>query len=152
MSPRAPCRLEALGFEQVYDYVPGKVDWLARGLPREGDKAGERRAIDVVRDDVVTARLDERVGDVRQRVEASDYGFGLVVGESATLLGRLRRATLEGDPNARAEPVMEPGPSTVRADTAIDVLRERLASRGLSTAVVTTPEGVLLGIVRRADL
>ncbi len=47
---------------------------------------------------------------------------------------------------------MEPGPSTVRADTAIDVLRERLASRGLSTAVVTTPEGVLLGIVRRADL
>ncbi len=152
MSPRAACRLEALGFEQVYDYVPGKVDWLARGLPREGTKAGERRAIDVARDDVVTARLDERVGDVRQRVEASHYGFAFVVGENVTLLGRLRRASLEGDPNARAEAVMEPGPSTVRADTAIDVLRERLASRGLSTAVVTTPEGVLLGVVRRADL
>ena len=39
MSPRAVCRLEALGFQQVYDYVPGKVDWLARGLPREGEKA-----------------------------------------------------------------------------------------------------------------
>ena len=32
MSPRAACRLAALGFEQVYDYMPSKVDWLARGL------------------------------------------------------------------------------------------------------------------------
>ena len=29
-------RLEGLGFERVYDYVPGKADWFASGLPREG--------------------------------------------------------------------------------------------------------------------
>jgi hypothetical protein len=70
MSPRAACRLETLSFEQVYDYVPGKADWLARGLPREGEKAQERRAVELVRDDAVTCGLAERIGDVRERVGA----------------------------------------------------------------------------------
>lgn len=152
MSPRAACRLEALGFEQVYDYVPGKVDWLARGLPREGEKANERRAFDVVRKDVATARPDERIAEIRPRVEASPYGFAFVVSEGGTLFGRLRKATLQADADALAEEVMEPGPSTVRADTPLLKLRDRLDNRGLTTAVVTTPEGVLLGVVRRDDL
>jgi hypothetical protein len=152
MSPRAACRLETLGFEQVYDYLSGKVDWLARGLAREGEKAIEPRAIDAARGDVVTARPDERIGDIGPRVEASPYGFGFVVSDGGTLLGRLRKATLEGDPDARAEDVMEPGPSTVRADTPADKLRDRLDKRGLKTAVVTTPEGVLIGVVHRDDL
>ena len=152
MSPRAACRLETLGFTQVYDYVPGKVDWLARGLRREGDNAGERRAVDVARDDAVTARLDDRVGDIRPRVDASPYGFAFVTTDHGTLLGRLRKATLDGDSNARCEDVMEPGPSTVRADTPLDELRDRLDKRGPTTAVVSTPEGVLMGVVRRDDL
>jgi Mg/Co/Ni transporter MgtE len=152
MSPRAACRLATLGFDQVYDYVPGKVDWLARGLPREGENANERRAIDAARDDVVTVRMDERMGDVRPRVEASPYGFAFVVAEGGAVLGRLRKAALEGDPDARAEDVMDPGPSTVRAHMPLDTLRNRLEKRNLTTAVVTTPEGALLGAVRRADL
>jgi hypothetical protein len=152
MSPRAACRLEALGFKQVYDYLPGKVDWLARGLPREGEKAGQRRAVDVARDDAATCGPKERMGEVRPRVEASPYGFGLVVSERGTLLGRLRKVALDDDPSSRAEDVMEPGPSTIRADTPLDQLHDRLDRRGLKTAVVTTPEGVLLGVVRRDDL
>ena len=152
MSPRAACRLETLGFSRVYDYVPSKVDWLARGLPREGTKAAERRAIDAVRDDVVTARLHEPVGEVRARVAASDYGFAFVVAPGRTLLGRLRKAALEADPDALAEELMDAGPSTVRADTPLHELRERLEKRDLKTAVVTNPEGVLLGVVRRGDL
>ena len=42
MSPRAAWRLESLGFTKVYDYVPGKTDWLAAGLPREGDEGARR--------------------------------------------------------------------------------------------------------------
>lgn len=152
MSPRAACRLAALGFEQVYDYVSGKVDWLARGLPREGTKATQRRAGDLARDDAVTCALDDRVADVRRRAEASPYGFAFVTAPDGTLLGRLRRTALEGPPDATAEDVMEPGPSTIRANTALDDLRERLDRRSLKTAVVTTPEGVLLGVVRRGDL
>jgi Mg/Co/Ni transporter MgtE len=138
-----------LGFEKVYDYVPGKADWLARGLPREGDKAHEPRVVDVARDDVVTARLDERIGAVRPRVEASPYRFGLVVSERGTVLGRLGEAALEGDPDTRVEDVMEPGPSTVRADIAPDKARERLEKRNLTAAVVTTPDGVLIGVACR---
>jgi hypothetical protein len=39
MSPRAGSRLVSLGFTSVHDYVPGKVDWLAHGLPCEGSMA-----------------------------------------------------------------------------------------------------------------
>jgi len=152
MSPRAACRLATLGFEQVYDYVGGKADWLARGLPTEGERAGERRAGQVARRDVATCELGERVGDVRPRVESSPYGFALVVADGEVLLGRLRRPALEGDPDQRAEEVMEPGPSTVRMDTARDSLAERLNRGGFKTAVVTTPDGALVGVVRREDL
>jgi CBS domain-containing protein len=152
MSPRAACRLATLGFEQVYDYVAGKSDWLARGLPREGEKAAEPRAVDFVRDDVVTCRRRDRIGEVREGVERSSYGFALVVSDAGVLLGRLRRAALDADPQLAAEDAMEPGPSTVRADIPPATLRERLRSRGLRTAVVTTPDGVLLGVVRRDEL
>jgi hypothetical protein len=40
-------------------------------------------------------------------------------------------------------------PSTVRADRP---LAERLRSRELHTAVLTGPDGSLLGVVRRADM
>jgi hypothetical protein len=139
MSPRAACRLATLGFSEVYDYAPGKADWLARGLSREGEDAGERRALDLVVDDVVTCALDEQVGQVRERVAASRYGFAFVVARGRILLGRLRRAALEGDPELTVEQVMEPGPSTIRADE-------------LSCLPVTTPEGEFLGVVRRDDL
>jgi CBS domain-containing protein len=152
MSPRAACRLDTLGFEHVYDYVTGKFDWLARGLPREGEKAGEPRAVDFAGQDVVTCGLHDPVGEVRERVEASPYGFAFVVSADGVLLGRVRRAALESDPQASAETVMERGPSTVRADTVPARLRERLERRNLRTAVITDPDGRLLGVVRRDDL
>ena len=152
MSPRAACRLEALGFPHVYDYVAGKADWLARGLPREGEKAAERRALDLVVDDVVTSGVDEPVAAVRKRVAASRYGFAFVVSPGRVLLGRLRRAALEGDGERTAEEAMEAGPSTIRADKALEPLAERMRTRELTSLPVTTPDGELLGVVRRDDL
>jgi Mg/Co/Ni transporter MgtE len=152
LSPRAACRLETLGFSDVYDYTAGKVDWLARGLPREGGKAGERRALDLVVDDVVTCPPDARIADVRERVAASRYGFAFVVAPGRVLLGRVRRAALQGDGELTAETVMELGPSTVRADNALEPLAERMRKNDLTTLPVTTPEGELFGVVRRDDL
>ncbi len=152
MSPRAACRLATLGFDQVYDYMPGKADWLARGLPVEGDQDPVRRVKDVVRDDVVRARPEEPVGQVRSRVAQAPYGFALVVSSDGTLLGRLRKRALEGDPDASSEQVMEAGPSTTRLDTDARELAERLHQRHLKTAIATDPEGHLAGIVRLADL
>jgi CBS domain-containing protein len=152
MSPRAACRLETLGFAHVYDYVAGKADWLAHGLPTEGDHADVPRAKELVRDDVVTARLDEPVGAVRHQVARSPYGFGFVLAQDGTLLGRLRKAALEGDADAVAQEVMEAGPSTVRADSKLEELAERMRNHNLQAMVVTTPEGRLLGVVRRDDV
>jgi rhodanese-related sulfurtransferase/CBS domain-containing protein len=150
MSPRAAARLDSLGFV-AYDYAASKVDYLARGLAREGEKTDERRAVDFLRNDVVRCGLDETIDRVRAKVEASDYGFALVLDGDDVLLGRLRRAALEGE-GPTAEDVMEAGPSTIRADTSLEKLRERLEGGGLNFAIVTTPDGVLMGIVCRADL
>jgi CBS domain-containing protein len=151
MSPRAACRLATLGFEQVFDYMPGKVDWLARGLPVEGDKASEPRALDFAREDVITCELSDSISSVRERVAESAYGFAFVLADGV-LMGRLRKAALEGSPDARAEAMMEPGPSTSRPDTPPGELLDKLQQADLTTAVLTDPEGRLLGVVRRADL
>ncbi len=34
-SPQAAKRLDALGYENVYDYEEGKQDWIGAGLPTE---------------------------------------------------------------------------------------------------------------------
>jgi CBS-domain-containing membrane protein len=153
MSPRAACRLETLGFEQVYDYAPGKSDWLARGLPTDGAKGNVRRVGELARDDVVTCRLEDRVAEVRPRVDTSPYGFALVTTARGTLLGRLRQSAMSAaDEEAMAESLMQPGPSTVRPDVEASSLAERLDRRALDSAVVTTPDGRLVGVARRVDL
>jgi CBS-domain-containing membrane protein len=100
----------------------------------------------------VTCRLDDRVGEVYERILASGHGFGLVTSEGGVVLGRLRRSALDCDPALSAEEVMEPGPSTVRPDTPVDDLAKRLAERELHFAILTDPEGRLLGVVCRDDL
>jgi CBS domain-containing protein len=152
MSPRAACRLETLGFTEVYDYVAGKADWLAHNLPIAGERGDAPTAGRLARDDVVTCTITDTVGDVRERILASGYGFALVTAPGGVLLGRLRRSALDCDPGVRTEEVMEPGPSTVRPDTPADVLSKRLAERQLRFAIVSDPEGRLLGVARREDL
>jgi len=147
MSPRGALRLETLGFERVFDYVPGKADWLAHGLPGEGQNAGRRTAGDIARRDVVTCHLNDDVDEVRRAIAGSPYGFGLVLGADDVLLGRVR-ATSRG---SSVELSMEPGPSTIRPDTSVEHVAHTMVERDLKTTLVTTPEGRLVGVVRRAD-
>jgi CBS domain-containing protein len=132
--------------------MPGKEDWLARGLPTEGKDADAPRAWKLAREDVVTCSLGDTVGDVRERILASPYGFGFVLSDSGCLLGRMRKSALDCDASLTAEQVMDPGPSTVRADMSPDELRERLDKKDLKYAVVSTPDGVLIGVVPRSAL
>jgi hypothetical protein len=136
----------------VYDYVAGKVDWLARNLPVQRDTGDVLTAGQLVRTDVATCGLGDRVSDVAPRIAASPYGFALVLSTTGILLGRLRASALDAPPEATAEDLMESGPSTIRPDTAADVLAERLRKRDLTTAILTTPEGEPIGIALRADL
>jgi predicted transcriptional regulator len=152
MSPRAASRFETLGFDQVHDYVGGKADWLAHGLPREGRTASVPYAGELVDTDPPTCMLSDTLGEVRARLDASRYGFCLAVNERRIVLGRVRRSAIDdADPTRTAEDVMEPGPSTVRFNTPTHDLVECLAKSGLKTAIVTTPGGCLVGVFHRAD-
>jgi rhodanese-related sulfurtransferase len=151
MSPRAATRLAQLGFE-VYDYALSKVDWMAHGLPMEGTAAERPTAGSFVRDDVATCGLDDRAQAIKQSIDASPYGFAVVLADRV-VLGRVRRTGLDEAPeDASAELLMEPGPSTTRPHTDPAELASELQRSGRDTATLTTPEGELIGVVRRADL
>ncbi|MFE9656474.1 hypothetical protein [Micromonospora sp. NPDC006431] len=153
MSPRAACRLESLGFTDVYDYAAGKVDWLAHNLPIEGAAASSPTAGSCLRQDVPTAGPEEAIAAVRARVDASPYRFAFVVAGDRTLLGRLRHAALEAAPDtAAAHEAMESGPSTLRPHVALAAVESHLRDHHLTYAIITDPEGHLLGTVHRDDL
>ena len=89
MSPRAAWRLESLGCREVYDYVAGEADWFARGPLREGRDAAISLAGDVPGRDVPTCGLDNRVGEVRERVRSTGWDECLVVNGEQVVFGRL---------------------------------------------------------------
>jgi hypothetical protein len=152
MSPRAACRLATLGYD-VYDYAAGKVDWMAHGLPIQGTAAERPTALSLARDDVVACALDDKSTEVALRIDASPYGFALVLSTERVLLGRARRSRLNGeDSAAHVEAVMEPGPSTIRPHLTVAELVSRLGGREVRTLIVTDPGGRLLGVVRRGDV
>lgn len=127
------------------------MDWLAHNLAVEGEDADAATAGSLLRTDVATCRPGDRAGEARVRIESSPYGFALLTTSSGVLLGRLPRSALEGDPGVVVEQLAEPGPSTLRPHTPTGELSRRLAERDLRVAIVTTPEGRLLGVVRRED-
>lgn len=151
MSPRAACRLEALGFHRVYDYIDGIADWKAAGLPVEGTAQPEHRVADATRGDVATCQPDETIADVRARVVDGGWDVCVVVDCDGIAIGRIRGEALDADPDRQAAEVMEPGPSTVRPDTLLQPLVQRMHDRNAPHVLVTTPQGRLIGILMRDE-
>lgn len=145
MSPRAAWRLERFGFT-AYDYVTGKVDWMAAGLPTVRADASERRAIDTMTPAGAICLPDALVRDIGALITL--HGRVLVVHEGV-LLGRVRARHINGvHPATPVEEIMEPGPATVRADEPLDALLERMTAKHVEEMIVTAPNGHLLGVVR----
>ena len=151
MSPRAACRLESLGFTRVFDYVAGKTDWLASGLPTEGRLANSPRAGPAANRDVPTCRLTDRIADVRERVRASGHTICVVTNDDRVVLGRLTANALAADTKALVETVMESGPTTIRPDEPLEAVTERLRDRRVGSIIVTTVDGRLVGVLYRKD-
>ncbi|MGW0826137.1 rhodanese-like domain-containing protein [Streptomyces sp. NPDC002845] len=151
MSPRAAARLEQLGFREVYDYVPGKADWLAAGMPAEGPAAQMPSAGDVAQREVVTCRADAPMGPVLEQLREAGQAVCVVVDDEQVVTGLLRRREAEAHPDGSVAHVMRPGPATVRADEPLGPLLERMAKAGVRTIVVTDPEGRLLGLMDRTS-
>ena len=147
MSPRAAWRLEALGYGPVYDYVTGKSDWMAAGLPTEGTNAGRARVSDVMDDAPMTCAPGETVADVATRLRLDGRGVCVVINEHGVVQGRLRIDRLDPDDGRLVNEAMEPGPATVRADEDPNATLARMRDRSTSSLIVSTPEGVLLGVL-----
>jgi CBS domain-containing protein len=120
--------------------------------PIEGERADDPTVGQFARRDVVTCGLEEPVGPVRRRVGDSPYPFALVMSNAGVVLGRLRASMLDCDPRLVAGAVMEPGPRTVRPHKTAASIAEDLAERELRWAIVTSPEGELIGVAARAEL
>jgi CBS domain-containing protein len=157
MAPRAAARLESLGFTDVHEYKAGKLDWLAAGLPTEGENSTRPRAGDASRKDVVVCGLKERLGDVRDRAnEAGEKGSPLgdvavVVDEERVVLGLLRSIQLEMDSKLLVEQAMRPGPSTFRTYVPIKEMADFLVEHDLDSAPITTSDGKLVGLLFKSD-
>jgi CBS domain-containing protein len=151
MSPRAAWRLETLGFRNVCNYTDGKLDWMAAGFPMEGTNAESPRAADVARKDVVTCRLDERLGDVSERAAAAGWEAAVVVNEERVVLGLLRTKELAGEPGQPVERAMRPGPSTFRPYVAIAEMAALMTDHNLDSSPITTSDGRLVGLLLKED-
>jgi predicted transcriptional regulator len=145
MSPRAAWRLEALGYNPVYDYVAGKADWLAAGLPTGGDRPHAPRAADAIDRSVPTCTPHDRIANVAAGLARSSSPMCVVVNDHRIVQGRLRRDRLDPADTRTAEDVMEPGPATIRADADLAETLERMTARNVTSLIVSTPDGVLLG-------
>jgi CBS domain-containing protein len=151
MSPRAAWRLEALGYGPVFHYVGGKADWLAAGLPTEGQGPKPQRVGEVMDRAVVTCRPDDRVSEVAARLARTDQELCVVVNDRSVVQGRLPRERVERADDHLVEEVMDPGPATIRADALLGETLERMTSRHVRHLIVSSPEGILLGVVNNGS-
>ena len=88
---------------------------------------------------------------MRERVRAAGWDACIVVNEERIVLGRLGRSALTRDDDAPVEQAMREGPSTIRPDTTLETITQRLRVQSLVTALVTTLDGQLVGVLRLDD-
>jgi CBS domain-containing protein len=146
MSSRAAWRLESLGFPSVFEYQPGKLDWVSAGLPVEGTAAIIPNLGTVTRRDVVTCRLGDQLSAVKARMASDPTSPCPVVNDQGILLGLLRSDVIQANGAKTAEEAMIAGPVTFRPNVALEEIDRYLTDHKLGHAVVTTSEGELIGL------
>ena len=119
-------------------------------LPVEGDTGSETRAGAVADRDPSTCGLDDKVGEVVDRMAVSSANVCIVV-EDGLVMGVLEGEALHDRSRTAAE-AMSPGPSTFRPSISNEELAAYLDDHDLDHTLLTTLDGRLIGLVRRDDL
>lgn len=152
-SARAARLLETYGFGDVRDYVPGKVAWLAKGLPSEGARRPEQRVGAIADPDVVTIPADATAGVAGDLLDAADGApYGVVLDDAGIVLGLLRREATGLDPATPVRDLVQPAPSTFRPSMTIQEMVGYFHDSDESRALITTLDGEWIGLIRRSDL
>jgi rhodanese-related sulfurtransferase len=149
MSPRAARRLTHLGFAHVYDYVPGKTDWMAAGLPREGQSAHTPSPADIAQRTVPTCHFTSPATEAYERIRAEGQGFCVAVDDDSVVVGMVYPGEQEDAGGKSVEQVMRPGPTTIRANEPLQPLIDRMEKARVDAILVTDAEGRLLGLLDR---
>ena len=124
---------------------------MAAGLPTARAPGGERRAIEVVERDPVTCAPTDAVAAAAGLARERSTSSVLVINDERIVLGRLTHRHLTEAAERVAQDVMESGLTTVRAHEPLDALFDRMAANHVQEMIVTTLEGVLLGVINRSD-
>jgi CBS domain containing-hemolysin-like protein len=148
MSARAAARLATLGFTEIYRYQLGKADWFAAGLGREGREASTARVADIAERDVPVCGLHDPAAAVRVQLRTAKRELAVVVDDDHVVLGTVRIEDLD-DPSGTVEQIMNSGPLTLRPDLGAEEVPDYFKKRQQSSALVTTSDGVLIGLLRR---
>lgn len=124
----------------MYDYAAGKMDWLACGLPREGEArlAGDSLV------EVPTCGVDELSGAVAAHHDEVD-GQCVLVNTEGVVMGTVDLAEVRRSPDVPVEELASARVTTVRASEDPEELEKRMRAAGVHWMLVTTSDGVLLG-------
>ena len=139
-----------MGFNKVFDYMPGKADWLAYGLPVEREKPESSMLIDRMEHQAPTCLLDEPIGNIKRRAQKEGFTLCAVVNEGGIVLGAL--SEWNADPATPAERVMEPGPVTLRPNVSAQNAIEYLERNERNAILITSSDGKLMGVFKRQRL
>src|SRR5581483_2926378 len=150
LSARAAWRLESMGFQEVYRYTPGKADWLAAGWETEGTEAKKPRIRAMIHKDVPTCSLRERLEDVKSR-RRQNQDLCIVVNDRNIVLGVIEGEAWDANSQSRVSDIMLPGPRTIRPDLEPKDAQKVLRNYDGPSAIVTTSDGELLGIIKIAQ-
>jgi rhodanese-related sulfurtransferase/CBS domain-containing protein len=151
--PRAAWRLASLGFTQVFYYVGGKDDWLANGLPIEGEQAERLTSADLADLDVPTCGRMDRMRDIREKVSQAGWNTCIVVNERLVVLGQIQAVDLEkADPDWTAEQAMKRDPAACRLDLSPEDAAALIKEHNIPGILVTFTDGKLFGFLKKEDL
>jgi CBS domain-containing protein len=138
-----------LGFREVFDYMPGKMDWLAYGLPVEKRAGGPPMVIERIERQVPTCGLKDSLREAKQRADKFGSSVCAVVNDRGIVLGLLREDAWKNDPAVAAEKVMESGPTTLRPSFPAEQAAELLSKRNQDAILVTCSDGKLIGVFKQ---
>ncbi len=129
----------------MLDYAAGKMDWLAFGLPWEGEAELVGSSLDR---NVPVCRVDDAIASVLHRVGSSPVC--IVLSDNDVVVGLLHTDDGRHHDAAMVAHVMEPGPRTIRPSEEVRSLREHRHGSDDRRFVVTRLDGTFLGLYELA--
>jgi len=92
---------------------------------------------------------EEKVGEVHTRLSTGNVEPLIVVDADRVVLGLVASESLNADPQSPIEDVMDPAPVTFRPNLRVGEMPAYFKKEGVQHALVTTSDGVLVGLVHR---